>query len=73
MEASPQVLTIFPLLCRQEEILQRLALLREDVSVHGAHVVNTACTFLPEVVDKQISLLIRYIFYHSLIFEEVNP
>ena len=53
-EASLQVLTLFFFPHHQEALLWRLFTVGEGVSVHDTHVMNTVCTSLPEVVDKQI-------------------
>ena len=37
-------------------LLQKLVLVGEGVSVHNIHVVNTVCTYLPEVVDYKVLL-----------------
>ena len=42
----------------------------DGVSVHGTHVINTVCPYLPEVVDHQVSLLLKIIQIHGWIVEK---
>ena len=61
-ETRRQVLTNFLLLCHPDALIRLLFLVREGVSVHGMHVVNTVCPYLSEVTDKQTPLLLGCLF-----------
>ena len=59
LEEGLQVLLIFLLLRRLEEILWRLVLVGEGVSVHDTDVINTVRPYISEVAYQQISLLLQ--------------
>ena len=61
MEERLQVILLLLLLCPMDTFLCRLVLLGEGVSIDYMHVVNTIHTYLPEVAENQVSLLLQMI------------
>ena len=57
LEASLQIHLIFPLFRLMEALLWVLRPVRQGVSFHDTHVVNTVCLLLPQVPDKKVALL----------------
>ena len=64
-EAIIKVILILLLLRRLETLILRPVPVREDVSVHDKHAVNTVHSFLPEVAEEKISLLLKCIQSHG--------
>ena len=70
LEESLQVLPLLLLLRRLEEIIWRLVLVGEGVSVHDTDVINTVRPYISEVAYQQISLLLQRLIFHSWIVEK---
>ena len=68
--SSLQVFVLLLRLRRLEELLQILVPVREDLSVHDIHVVNTVCYSFLEVVDQKVSLLIWFLLRHGHLVEK---
>ena len=62
LEASHQVHLLLSPFGLVEALLRRLAYIRQGISVHDTHVVNTVCPLLPEVLDKKVAFLFRDIW-----------
>ena len=62
LEASLQIHLLFPPFCLVEALFRVLFPVRQGVSVHDTHVVNTVCPLFPEVLDKKVAFLFRDIW-----------
>ena len=57
LETILQIHLLFSFSRLVEALLWVLCPVRQGVSVHDTHVVNTVCTLFPEVLDKKVTLL----------------
>ena len=63
LEASLQIHLLLPPFRLVEALFRVLFLVCGGVSVHDLHVVNTVGPLFPEVPDKKLSLMFRYLWW----------
>ena len=59
LESSLQIHLLLPLFSLVEALLRRFFQVRQGVSVHYTHVVNTGSPLLTEFPDYKVALLLR--------------